>query len=194
MANETNIIKLAELDEIERSEDLATIREKTQEIARQIQQILLERGQMMATAESLTGGLVASHIVDIAGSSAVFAGGIVAYQNEIKEALLGVPHSVLEEKGAVSAETVLNMTEGARKKFGCQWAIATSGIAGPGGAEPGKPVGTVWMAVANGKKNTAFCKIFAGNRTCVREKSVYSVLGKLLFLLNNQKSTCTSEH
>ena len=125
MANETNIIELAELDEIERSEDLATIREKTQEIARQIQQILLERGQMMATAESLTGGLVASHIVDIAGSSAVFAGGIVAYQNEIKEALLGVPHSVLEEKGAVSAETVLNMTEGARKKFGCQWAIAT---------------------------------------------------------------------
>ena len=143
MANETKIIELAELDEIERSEDLATIREKTQEIARQIQQILLERGQMMATAESLTGGLVASHIVDIAGSSAVFAGGIVAYQNEIKEALLGVPHAVLEEKGAVSAETVLNMTEGARKKFGCQWAIATSGIAGPGGAEPGKPVGTV---------------------------------------------------
>lgn len=104
MANETKIIEMAELDEIERSEDLATIREKTQEIARQIQQILLERGQMMATAESLTGGLVASHIVDIAGSSAVFAGGIVAYQNEIKEALLGVPHSVLEEKGAVSAE------------------------------------------------------------------------------------------
>ena len=194
MANETNIIELAELDEIERSEDLATIREKTQEIARQIQQILLERGQMMATAESLTGGLVASHIVDIAGSSAVFAGGIVAYQNEIKEALLGVPHSVLTEKGAVSAETVLNMTEGARKKFGCQWAIATSGIAGPGGAEPGKPVGTVWMAVANSLQNEAFCKIFEGNRTQVREKSVLCVMGKLLFLLNNQKSTCTSEH
>ena len=164
------------------------------ELAQAIQKALLERGEMMATAESLTGGLVASHIVDIPGSSAVLAGGIVAYQNEVKEQLLGVPYLVLEEKGAVSAETVKAMAEGARKKFGCQWAIATSGIAGPGGAEPGKPVGTVWMAVANSLQNDAFCKIFAGNRNQVREKTVYSVLSKLLFLLNNQKSTCTSEH
>ena len=136
----------------------------------------------MATAESLTGGLVASHIVDIPGSSAVLAGGIVAYQNEVKEQLLGVPHQVLEEKGAVSAETVKAMAEGARQKFGCEWAIATSGIAGPGGAEPGKPVGTVWMAVANSLQNEVFCKIFAGNRNQVREKTVYSVLSRLLFL------------
>ena len=163
-------------------------------LAEAIQKELLARGEMLATAESLTGGLVASHIVDIPGSSAILAGGIVAYQNEIKEALLGVPHQVLEEKGAVSAETVKAMAEGARKKFGCEWAIATSGIAGPTGAEPGKPVGTVWMAVANSLQNEAFCKIFEGNRTQVREKSVLCVMGKLLFLLNNQKSTCTSEH
>ena len=163
-------------------------------LAKAIKEALIERGEMMATAESLTGGLVASHIVDIPGSSAILAGGIVAYQNEIKEALLGVPHQVLEEKGAVSAETVKAMAEGARKKFGCEWAIATSGIAGPTGAEPGKPVGTVWIAVANSLQNEAFCKIFEGNRTEVRQKSVYSVLSKLLFLLNNQKSTCTSEH
>jgi nicotinamide-nucleotide amidase len=131
------------------------------EIAQEIQKILLERGQMMATAESLTGGLVASHIVDIPGSSAVLAGGIIAYQNEVKEQLLGVPHQFLEEKGAVSAETVKAMAEGTRQKFGCEWAIATSGIAGPGGAEPGKPVGTVWMAVASCLQNEAFCKIFA---------------------------------
>lgn len=163
-------------------------------LVKAIKDALIARGEMMATAESLTGGLVASSIVNEAGSSAVLAGGIVAYQNEIKEALLGVPHQVLEEKGAVSAETVKAMAEGARKKFGCEWAIATSGIAGPTGAEPGKPVGTVWMAVANSLQNEAFCKIFEGNRTEVRQKSVYSVLGKLLFLLNNQKSTCTSEH
>ena len=163
-------------------------------LVKAIKDALITRGEMMATAESLTGGLVASSIVNEAGSSAVLAGGIVAYQNEIKEALLGVPHQVLEEKGAVSAETVKAMAEGARKKFGCEWAIATSGIAGPTGAEPGKPVGTVWMAVANSLQNEAFCKIFEGNRTEVRQKSVYSVLGKLLFLLNNQKSTCTSEH
>jgi len=163
-------------------------------LVKAIKDALIARGEMMATAESLTGGLVASSIVNEAGSSAVLAGGIVAYQSEIKEALLGVPHQVLEEKGAVSAETVKAMAEGARKKFGCEWAIATSGIAGPTGAEPGKPVGTVWMAVANSLQNEAFCKIFEGNRTEVRQKSVYSVLGKLLFLLNNQKSTCTSEH
>ena len=163
-------------------------------LVKAIKDALIARGEMMATAESLTGGLVASSIVNEAGSSAVLAGGIVAYQNEIKESLLGVPHQVLETEGAVSAETVKAMAEGARKKFGCEWAIATSGIAGPTGAEPGKPVGTVWMAVANSLQNEAFCKIFEGNRTEVRQKSVYSVLGKLLFLLNNQKSTCTSEH
>ena len=163
-------------------------------LVKAIKDTLIARGEMMATAESLTGGLVASSIVNEAGTSAVLAGGIVAYQNEVKEALLGVPHQVLEEKGAVSAETVKAMAEGARKKFGCQWAIATSGIAGPTGAEPGKPVGTVWMAVANSLQNEAFCKIFEGNRTQVREKSVLCVMGKLLFLLNNQKSTCTSEH
>jgi competence/damage-inducible protein CinA C-terminal domain len=167
---------------------------KISQLVKAIKDTLIARGEMMATAESLTGGLVASSIVNEAGSSAVLAGGIVAYQNEVKEALLGVPHQVLEEKGAVSAETVKAMAEGARKKFGCEWAIATSGIAGPTGAEPGKPVGTVWMAVANSLQNEAFCKIFEGNRTEVRQKSVYSVLGKLLFLLNNQKSTCTSEH
>ncbi len=163
-------------------------------LVKAIKDTLIARGEMMATAESLTGGLVASSIVNEAGTSAVLAGGIVAYQNEVKEALLGVPHQVLEEKGAVSAETVKAMAEGARKKFGCEWAIATSGIAGPTGAEPGKPVGTVWMAVANSLQNEAFCKIFEGNRTQVREKSVLCVMGKLLFLLNNQKSTCTSEH
>ena len=176
MANETNIEM------------------STKALAQAIQKALLTRGEMLATAESLTGGLVASHIVDIPGSSAILAGGIVAYQNEIKESLLGVPHQVLETEGAVSAETVKAMAEGARKKFGCEWAIATSGIAGPTGAEPGKPVGTVWMCVANSLQNEAFCEIFAGNRGQIREKSVYKIMSKLLFLLNSQKSTCTKVH
>jgi nicotinamide-nucleotide amidase len=194
MRDEVRVMRNECIEDIENFADIETIRLKNRELAAAIQKVLLERGEWLATAESLTGGLVASHIVDIAGSSAVFAGGIVAYQNEIKEKLLGVPHRILEEKGAVSAETVKAMAEGAREKFGCEWAVATSGIAGPTGAEPGKPVGTVWIAVANSLQNEAFCKIFAGNRSEVREKSVYSVLGKLLFLLNNQKSTCTSEH
>lgn len=160
----------------------------------QVKEALIAHHQMMATAESCTGGLVASHIVDIPGSSEALAGGIVAYQNEVKEKLLGVPASILNTVGAVSEETVHAMAEGALKKFNCDWAIATSGIAGPGGAEPGKPVGTVWMAVASRLQNDAFCKIFAGNRNEVREKSVYSVLSKLLEMINNQNSTCTKEH
>ena len=154
-----------------------------------IKAALIERGEMMATAESCTGGLVASSIVNEAGSS-----GIVAYQNEVKTKLLGVPESILLEHGAVSAETVEAMAEGALRQFDCQWAVSTSGIAGPEGGTPEKPVGTVWMCVANQCKKIAFCEIFSGNRDKIREKSVYTVLGKLLFELNNQKSTCTKEH
>lgn len=164
------------------------------DLAVAIKAALIERGEMMATAESCTGGLVASSIVNEAGSSAILKGGIVAYQNEIKTKLLGVPESTLEEHGAVSAATVEAMASGALRQFDCQWAVSTSGIAGPGGATPGKPVGTVWMCVANKCKKITFCEIFSGNREKIREKSVYTVLGKLLFELNNQKSTCTKEH
>lgn len=168
--------------------------ETIEDLAKAVKDALEQRGEMMATAESCTGGLVASHIVDIPGSSAVLAGGIVAYQNEVKESLLGVPAETIETHGAVSAETVKAMAEGARRQFHCEWAVATSGIAGPGGAVPGKPVGTVWMCVTSSLQNEAFCEIFTGNRSEVREKSVYKVLSKLLFLINKQKSTCTIEH
>ncbi len=172
---------------------------KIAELVRAIKAVLIERGEMMATAESCTGGLVASSIVNEPGSSEVLAGGIVAYQNEVKENLLGVSHETLKRFGAVSEQTVEEMSAGALKKFGCQWAVSTSGIAGPGGAVPGKPVGTVWMSISrisgnNCLQSESFCKIFAGDRLKIRLKSVYIVLYKLLFLLNNQKSTCTSEH
>ena len=158
------------------------------------QEELIKRGEMMATAESCTGGLIASSIVNEAGSSAILKGGIVAYQNEVKHDLLGVDEEILAKYGAVSEQTVKAMAEGARQKFHCEWAVATSGIAGPTGAEPGKPVGTVWMCVANSLQNEAFCEIFAGNREQIREKSVYMIMSKLLFLLNGQKSTCTKVH
>ncbi|MCQ2054591.1 MAG: CinA family protein [Fibrobacter sp.] len=171
-----------------------TLKEQTRELVLAIKQALIDRGEMMATAESCTGGLIASEIVNEAGSSAILSGGVVAYQNEIKESMLDVPHEVLEKYGAVSEQTVKAMTEGARKKFKCEWAVATSGIAGPTGAEPGKPVGFVWMAVSNSLQNEAFYEIFDGNRHEIREKAVYKVLSRLLFLINNQKSTCTNEH
>ena len=196
MSNEQTITD----ENIERLEIEASIlEEKIAERVHAIKEALIARGEMMATAESCTGGLVASSIVNEAGSSAVLAGGIVAYQNEIKEKLLGVSHETLEQFGAVSEQTVKEMSKGALEKFGCQWAVSTSGIAGPSGAVPGKPVGTVWMSISwisgnNCLQNESFCKIFAGDRLKIRLKTVYIVLGKLLFLLNKQKSTCTSEH
>ena len=196
MSNEQTITD----ENIERLEiEASVLEEKIAERVHAIKEALIARGEMMATAESCTGGLVASSIVNEAGSSAVLAGGIVAYQNEIKEKLLGVSHETLEQFGAVSEQTVKEISKGALEKFGCQWAVSTSGIAGPGGAVPGKPVGTVWMSISwisgnNCLQNESFCKIFAGDRLKIRLKTVYIVLGKLLFLLNKQKSTCTSEH
>ena len=170
------------------------IEHEIHELALKIKEELIKRGEMMATAESCTGGLIASSIVNEPGSSAILKGGIVAYQNEVKHELLGVSDEILAKYDAVSEQPVKAMAEGARKIFKCEWAVATSGIAGPTGAVPGKPVGTVWMCVANSLQNEAFCEIFAGNRGQIREKSVYKIMSKLLFLLNSQKSTCTKVH
>ena len=156
-------------------------------LVKTIKDTLIARGEMMATAESLTGGLVASSIVNEAGSSAILAGGIVAYQNEIKESLLDVPHQVLETEGAVSAETVKAMAEGARKKFGCEWAIATSGIAGPTGAEPGKPVGTVWMAVTCEGVVWAEKKHFRGSREQITTQATIAALVMLYKKITSYK-------
>ena len=174
--------------------EIINIEHEIHELAMKIKEELIKRGEMMATAESCTGGLIASSIVNEAGSSAILKGGIVAYQNEVKQDLLGVDEEILEKYGAVSEQTVKAMAEGARQKFNCEWAVATSGIAGPTGAEPGKPVGTVWMCVASSLQNEAFCEIFAGNLEQIRKKSVYKIMGRLLFLLNSQKSTCTKVH
>ena len=110
---------------------------------------LTERGLTLATAESCTGGNIARLLTAQAGSSAYFKGGIVAYSNEVKESALGVRNSTLEAHGAVSEETVREMAEGVRERLGADLAIATTGIAGPTGGTPEKPVGTVWVAVAS---------------------------------------------
>jgi nicotinamide-nucleotide amidase len=111
-------------------------------------QLLRNKGFTLSTAESCTGGNIAQLITSIAGSSDYFKGSIVAYSNEIKEQFLGVPHQVIMEHGAVSEQTVIAMAEGIRSRFATDYAIAVSGIAGPGGGTEEKPVGTTWIAVA----------------------------------------------
>lgn len=122
-----------------------------------LSQLLTRAGYSMATAESCTGGMIAALCTDVAGSSAWFKGGVVSYANEIKENLLGVPSRAIAEHGAVSGEVVRHMAVGALHVCSAQAAVAVSGVAGPGGGQAGKPVGTVWTAVAV-RERPGFCQ------------------------------------
>lgn len=150
------------------------------ELARDVGQALHARGQLLATAESCTGGGVAQAITDIAGSSAWFERGFVTYTNASKTAMLGVPAPLIAELGAVSEEVAAAMARGALAHSGAQVAVATTGIAGPGGAVPGKPVGTVCFGWATpGAVHTERC-VFAGDRQAVRAQAVAHALQGLL--------------
>lgn len=118
------------------------------DLAAQLLAALRGRGWTLATAESCTGGLLGDALTDIAGSSDVYLGGVVAYANSAKIALLGVPADVLASVGAVSPETAAAMAAGASRQFGAQVALSTTGIAGPGGGSPEKPVGLVYLGLA----------------------------------------------
>jgi competence/damage-inducible protein CinA-like protein len=141
---------------------------------------LREKGARLAVAESCTGGLIAERITDVAGSSDYFQGGIVAYADAVKQSLLGVPVEVLEQYGAVSVETARCMAAGVRKRLEADWGISVTGIAGPGGGTPGKPVGTVCfgLAAASGEEET-FERRLAGNRESIRKWSAAIALDLL---------------
>lgn len=143
---------------------------------------LLGQGELgtVATAESLTGGAVAARLTSVAGSSAYVLGGIVAYANEAKAALLGVPTEVLESRGAVSAECARAMAVGARRAFGSDWAVATTGIAGPGGATARKPVGLVYIATVGEGIDRVEEHRFSGDRATVTAASVEAALRLLV--------------
>ena len=117
--------------------------------------LLVKRGKTMTTAESCTGGYIAHVITSVPGSSAYFYGSIVSYDNSIKQNVLGVKAETLETVGAVSEETVIQMANGAKALMKTNYAIAVSGIMGPGGGTADKPVGTVWVAVAGEKQTIA---------------------------------------
>lgn len=130
----------------------------------------------LATAESLTGGGVARALTIHAGSSAYVQGGIVAYSNEAKTSLLGVPRSILDRQGAVSAECAVAMAEGARRAFRTDLAVSTTGIAGPTGATGRKPVGLVYIAVACDAGATVEEHRFDGDREAVTRASIEAAL------------------
>ncbi|MCQ2452622.1 MAG: competence/damage-inducible protein A, partial [Oscillospiraceae bacterium] len=142
-------------------------------------QLLKARGETWAAAESCTGGLIAKRITDIPGASQVFFGSAVTYVNSAKQSLLGIPADLLEEKGAVSPETAKAMAEGARKLYGSDYALATTGVAGPDSDDRGNPVGLIYVALA-GPKDTVICEIHAGSlRSRCRTTAVNTALDML---------------
>ncbi|MDE2238581.1 MAG: CinA family protein [Rhodospirillales bacterium] len=134
-------------------------------------------GMTLATAESCTGGLVAAALTAVPGCSAVFTNGAVSYANEAKTKMLGVPEAMITEHGAVSSQVAKAMAEGARKCLGADAAISVTGIAGPDGGSPEKPVGTVWFGLATAKGSLAEHQIFTGTRDEIRAQAVAFALG-----------------
>lgn len=155
------------------------------ELEIQVGNILHERGLKLVLAESCTGGLLGSRITDVPGSSEYFLGGIIAYAYEAKADVLGVSWDTLNTKGAVSRETVLEMARGARAVLKGDIAVSVSGIAGPGGGTPEKPVGTTWIGLVSQDEERAVLFNFSGNR---EENKIAAVEAALTLLLEYLQS------
>ena len=148
-------------------------------LAQSVIEAAAAKGATVCTAESLTGGSIAAALTGVSGSSQVVRGGVVSYVNDIKHSILGVNAEVLATEGAVCAQVAKEMACGAREKMGTDLAVSVTGIAGPTGAEPGKPVGTVFMGIATDKGVFAKRFNFDGNRDAVRKQTVIEALGAL---------------
>ncbi len=159
-------------------------------LAAQVGGALKAHGLKLATAESCTGGGVAQAITDVAGSSGWFERGFIAYSNQAKQQMLGVSEAALNQHGAVSEATVREMVAGALQHSSAQVALAVSGIAGPDGGTPDKPVGTVWFAwgIKHGATHAQRRQI-KGNRAEVRAQSVHIALQGVLDFLNSRTET-----
>ena len=148
-------------------------------LAHVVYSLLKEKGLTLATAESCTGGLLSKMMTDLPGVSEVFLGGVCAYQNEIKEKLLFVPHEILESKGAVSEECAAAMAEGARVALGADIGVGITGIAGPGGGTEEKPVGTVYVAVSNGEETRVVKSRGHRDRGTIRNMAALTALDQI---------------
>lgn len=151
-------------------------------IAEQVVQRLARRGETLAVAESLTGGLLAATVVEVPGSSVVFRGGLVVYATALKASLAGVPGSLLSERGPVDPDVALALADGARERCGADWGLATTGVAGP---EPqnGVPVGTVYVACTGPGAAEVRRLQLDGDRRAVRNATVVAAFGLLAELV-----------
>ena len=151
-----------------------------------LQQLCTEKGVSVAVAESCTAGLIASKLTALPGSSSFFKGGVIAYQNEIKTKILGVSQSIIDEKTEVSAEVVKQMAESVLENFDADFAIATSGYAGPTGGTDKNPIGTVFIAIASEQGVVVSRFVFSGNRQSVVNQASETALDLLYTKIKKQ--------
>ena len=150
------------------------------QLSLKVSETLTKTGQTVSTAESCTGGLLAHVLTGVSGSSAYFVGGVVAYSNRIKEAILGVRAETLRAFGAVSEQTAREMAEGIRQKFNTDIGLSTTGIAGPTGGTPDKPVGLVWIGISTPERTLARECHFDADREGVKTLTVERLLSLLI--------------
>lgn len=155
--------------------------------SRRLSESLLKSGCTLAAAESCTGGAFCAAVTDIPGSSAYFLGGVVAYRNDSKTRDLGVADSLIESDGAVSETVALAMANGVRRRFKAGIGIGITGIAGPGGGTPGKPVGTVCLGISSGKVRRSHRRRLPGDREAVRRKTVAWAFDELIDMLADMR-------
>ena len=159
--------------------------DSAQDLEEKVGELLSQRGWTLAVAESCTGGLLGHRITNVSGSSAYFEGGIISYSNEAKEAVLGVPREILIEHGAVSRETALAMARGARRVLGTDLAVSVTGIAGPTGGTPEKPVGLAYIALAAEGAELCDKHVWQGDRAANKEQSAEAALKLILQYLTS---------
>jgi PncC family amidohydrolase len=149
-------------------------------LSSEIGKLLTDESLTIASAESCTGGLIGHILTGVSGSSQYYLGGVIAYSNRIKEEILGVQSQTLVQHGAVSKETACEMAKGIRKIFEADIGVATTGIAGPTGGTPTKPVGLVWIGISTKPNTQAFEYHFKGSRNDVKTSTVKAILTRLL--------------
>jgi PncC family amidohydrolase len=152
-------------------------------LAERLAETLTQRGWKIATVESCTAGGLAYRITEIPGASAYFLGGVIAYDNQVKTRWVGVPEPIFKQHGAVSAEAAAAMAEGGRQRFDTDVCLAITGIAGPGGGTPQKPVGTVFISISGRTTTRTDRFVFAGDRQTVRDGAIDAALKMALDLL-----------
>lgn len=165
------------------SGNYSTSQDRANELAAAVHGIFIEKHLTLASAESITGGLISSSIISVPGASQFFKGGVVAYSNESKEKILGVRRRTLVSHGAVSRETAIEMAYGAGRIFGSALSVSSTGIAGPSGQTDSKPLGLVYMAVTSEDSSAVEERRYEGGREEIRRRATEDALSLLLEFL-----------